>query len=34
LSSGQPYPVDNFIQYFEQPGPDDIENRGPGYDFY
>jgi hypothetical protein len=19
--SGQPYPVDNFIQYFEQPGP-------------
>jgi len=21
LSSGQPYPVDNFIQYFEQPGP-------------
>jgi hypothetical protein len=30
LSSGQPYPVDNFIQYFEQPGP--VWQTGKGID--
>jgi hypothetical protein len=26
-TSGQPYPVDNFIQYFEQPGTGELKKK-------